>query len=418
MTSRRLEPLAVPTGTAVLQLLPTLRAALRGDGPAVLPHAAGTPAAASLRPGEPLAPGEDDDADPTVAVLATSGSTGRPKGALLSASALLASVSATHDRLGGPGRWLLALPAQHVAGLQVLLRAMVTGTEPGVLDLAAGFDPDAFAAAARALPGRRRYTALVPTQLRHLLDAGGAPRAALAEFDAVLVGGAATPPALLAGARAAGVRVVTSYGMSETCGGCVYDGRPLGGVQVAVDDGGRVRLRGPVVARGYRGVPAGADGAFGTDPDGTRWFRTDDVGDVAADGTLTVAGRVDDVIVSGGLKVAPALVERALLELPQISDAVVVGVPDRRWGERIVACVVSARLGDAPGLQAVREQVATRVARHAAPHQLLVLDRLPLRGPGKPDRASLRRLAGQDGDENDAGRAGPGRAHMDGGTDR
>ena len=199
MTARRLEPLAVPSGPAVLDLLPALRAALSGDGPALLPYPAGGPPPEILAPGEPLTDGEDDPHDPTVAVLATSGSTGRPKGALLPASALLASVSATHDRIGGPGRWLLALPAEHVAGLQVLLRSMVTGTEPAVLDLTGGFRPEAFAAAADTLKSDgRRYTSLVPTQLRRLLDAGGAALDALAGFDAVLLGGAAAPGALLA----------------------------------------------------------------------------------------------------------------------------------------------------------------------------------------------------------------------------
>jgi len=391
VTPRRLEPIAVPTGPRVLELLPALRAALRGDGPVLLPHAAGGLPPAALGPGGPLAPGEDDADDPTVAVLTTSGSTGAPKGALLTASALLASASATHDRLGGPGRWLLALPAEHVAGLQVLLRSMITGTEPGVLDLADGFDPDAFATAARRLPGRRRYTALVPTQLRRLLDAGGAPLAALVEFDAVLVGGAAAAEALLLAARAAGVRVVTTYGMSETCGGCVYDGTPLGGVRVELDDDGRVLLGGPVVARGYRGGDPG--GAFTTTgPEPTRWFRTDDLGVLDDDGALTVLGRVDDVIVSGGLKISPAVVEGVLLTLPGVREAVVVGVPDPDWGERIVACVVAAS-GATPTLEGARRQVGDRVGRHAAPHQLLVLDRLPLRGPGKPDRSRLRLLA-------------------------
>ncbi len=176
------------------------------------------------------------------------------------ASALLASASATHDRLGGPGRWLLALPAQHVAGVQVLVRSLVSRTEPGVLDLAGGFTPAGFAAAASALGGVRRYTALVPTQLVRLLDAAdqgdGDGVRELARFDAVLVGGAGTPPAVLERAAAAGVRVVTTYGASETSGGCVYDGVPLDGVRVRLGDGpdpSRVLLGGPTLARGYRG---------------------------------------------------------------------------------------------------------------------------------------------------------------------
>lgn len=392
MTERRLEPLAVPGGPAVLGLLPVLRAALSGDGPALLPHPAGSAPPAALAPGEPLADGEDDPHDPTVAVLATSGSTGRPKGALLSASALLASASATHDRLGGPGRWLLALPAEHVAGLQVLLRSLVTGTEPVVLDPAGGFRPEPFTAAASALRAEgRRYTALVPTQLRRLLDAGGEALAALAGFDAVLLGGAAAPASLLARAAANGVRVVVTYGMSETCGGCVYDGLPLDGVEVAVDGEGRVRLGGPVLARGYRGGdPAGA---FGADDAGRRWFRTDDAGRRGPDGRLEILGRLDDVVVTGGVKISPAVVEAAVLDVHGIAEAVVVGVPDVEWGHRVAVAVVPVPGVVPPTLDDVRRAVGDRLGPHAAPRQLLVLEALPLRGPGKPDRVKLAALA-------------------------
>jgi len=374
----------------VLDLLTPLRAALSGSGPAVLPYAAGTAPPSTLRPGEPLADGEDSDHDPTVAVVVTSGSTSVAKGVLLTASALLASASATHDRLGGPGRWLLALPAQHVAGLQVLLRSLVTRADPTILDLTDGFDPARFAAAAAATTGGRRYTSLVPTQVRQLLDAGHAARDALAGFDAVLVGGAACDPGLVAEAAAAGAHLVLSYGMSETCGGCVYDGRPLDGVQVAVDGDGPIRLGGPVLARGYRGGDqAGAFTAVGSE----RWFRTDDRGRLEPDGRLTVLGRLDDVIVTGGEKIAPAVVEAALLGLPEIAEAVVVGAADPHWGQRVVAVVIVADGAHAPSLDAIRRWVAERAGAPAAPHQLLVLEELPLRGPGKPDRARLVALA-------------------------
>jgi O-succinylbenzoic acid--CoA ligase len=397
--SRLLQAVPIPADPTVLELLPQLRSALAGDGPALLPVEPGLSAPSSLRPGTPLADAEDDPDDPTVAVLSTSGSTGEPKGALLPASALLASASATHDRLGGPGRWLLALPAHHVAGLQVLVRSLVTGTVPVVLDLTAGFDPEAFAAAAGRVRGPRRYTALVPTQVRRLLDVGGAPLEALAGFDGVLVGGAATSPALRAEATVAGVRLVTTYGMSETCGGCVYDGVPLDGVTVRLDPpDGRIRLGGPPVARGYRGGQGSAD-AFGLDPDGTRWFRSEDLG-MLADGHLEVLGRADDVVVTGGLKVSPGPVEAVLLQLPGVAEAVVVGVEDAEWGQRVVAAVVPAPGQAAPELDAVRAAVRSAVAPQAAPRQLLVLDRLPLRGPGKPDRAEVARLAAKEADGN------------------
>lgn len=393
--TRPLQTVPVPVDEAVLGLLPRLRSALSGEGPALLPIEIGRPVPPSLRPGTPLGAAEDDAGDPTVAVLVTSGSTGDPKGALLPASALLASASAAHDRLGGPGRWLLALPAHHVAGLQVLIRCLVSGTVPAVLDLSSGFVPEAFAAAAAEVRGLRRYTALVPTQVRRLLDAGGAPLAALAEFDAVLVGGAATPPTLRAEAEAVGVRMVGTYGMSETCGGCVYDGVPLDGVSVHLDPpDGRIRLTGPVVARGYRNGQGPVD-AFGCTPDGQRWFRSKDLG-VVTDGQLEVLGRADDVIVTGGLKVAPGPVEAVLLRLPGVAEAVVVGAEDAEWGQRVVAVVVPAPGHPAPALEVLRAAVRSAVAAPAAPRQLLVLDRLPLRGPGKPDRVELTRLAAKE----------------------
>lgn len=373
-------------------LLPTLRAALSGDGPALLPHPAKKEPPSALGPGLPLAEDEDNPHDPTVAVVSTSGSTGTPKGALLPASALLASASATHDRLGGAGRWLLALPAHHVAGLQVLLRSLISGTVPAVLDLSEGFRAEAFAEAARSVTGGRlrAYTSLVPTQLGRLLDAGPDVVSSLTGFAAVLLGGAPAPRSLLARAADAGVRVVTTYGSSETCGGCVYDGRPLDGTRIRVDEDGRIRLGGPTVARGYRGGDVA--GAFSTDA-GARWFRTDDAGHLDADGTLTFLARLDDMIVTGGLKVAPAVVEEALLAVEGVAEAVVVGVTDPVWGQRVVAAVVPARGRRPPTLDDLRREVTRRAGPHAAPRQLIVLERLPLRGPGKPDRTGIAKLA-------------------------
>ena len=386
-----------PGPGVVTTLMPALRAALAGDGDPLLPHAADRPAPAALAPGEPLAPEEDDEHDPTVVVVATSGSSGAPKGVLLPAGALLASASATHDRLGGPGRWLLALPAQHVAGVQVLVRSLVTRTTPGVLDLTGGFTPAGFAAAAAALPGDRRYTALVPTQLVRLLEAADAGEPAglreLARFDAVLVGGAGTPAPVLERAAAAGVRVVTTYGASETSGGCVYDGVPLDGVRVRLEGGpggDRVLLGGPTLARGYRG--GDPDGAFVQDADGERWWRTADAGSLG-DGRLQVLGRLDDAVLTGGATVLPAAVEAVLLRLPGIAEAVVTGVDDPHWGRRVVAAVVPAAGAPAPRLDDVRAQVASELGPYAAPRQLLVLASLPLVGVGKPDRAAVARLA-------------------------
>lgn len=376
--------------------------ALDGSGATLQPVAAGSADIPPLSAGV-LGEGEDDTGDPTALVVGTSGSTGTAKLALLPASALLASARATHARLGGPGSWLLALPPHHIAGLQVLVRSLDAGTSPVVLDLTGGFQPDDFVAAAgRVTDQGPRYTALVPTQLLRLLDSadtntgidtGGAATAALRSFDAVLVGGAATATSLLQRARDAGVRAVPTYGMSETCGGCVYDGRSLDRLRVRTDGEGRVYLAGPVLARGYLSDPERTAAAFSIDSGGTRWFRTDDLGEVRDDGALHVLGRVDDVITTGGLKVNPAVVEAALAALPGVAHAVVVGVPDPQWGETVVAIVVPDPGAGGPSLDRLRAQVAASVAPFAAPTRMLLVERLPLRGPGKPDRAALSRLA-------------------------
>ncbi|MCU1595774.1 MAG: AMP-dependent synthetase [Frankiales bacterium] len=321
-----------------------LRAALDGSGPAVLPVPSDPVlrerVLAAVRPQEPV---EDE----VCLVVPTSGSTGSPKGVLLTAACLRASADAALERLGGPGRWWLTLPVTHIGGLQVVLRS--------------GFEPSLD-------PAGCRYCSLVPTQLQRMMDD---PR--LRSFEAILLGGAAAPPSLLDAARARGLRVVTTYGMSETSGGCVYDGVPLAGVSLSVTD--RIVLSGPVVALGYR---------FGSRFDGT--FVTSDVG-ALVDGRLEVLGRADDMVITGGEKVAPLAVEAALLEHPSVVEAAVLGVPDAEWGSAVVACVVTR----APlGLDEAREWVADRVSRVAAPRRLVVLAALPILPGGKVDRVQLR----------------------------
>lgn len=347
--------------------LELLAAALDGTGPALLPST-DLRVLAALRQDEPLESGD------VAVVVPTSGSTGEPKGALLTADNLRVSAQATADRLGGHGQWLLALPTTHVGGLQVLVRSLLAGTTPVVLD--GSTTVAAFEAATARLTGPRRYVSLVPTQLGRLI---GSP--ALQEYDAVLLGGAAAPPALLAQARSRGVRVVTTYGMSETSGGCVYDGVPLAGVTVDVTD--RVRLTGPVVARGYRLRPDLTAQAFAG---GT--FTTGDVGGLDAGGRLVVHGRADDLVVTGGEKVAPAAVEAALAEHPSVAEVVVVGVPDAEWGARVVAVVV-LRPGAELSLEQARAHVAGRLPRTAAPRELRVVAELPLLASGKIDRMRL-----------------------------
>ncbi|MBA4084904.1 o-succinylbenzoate--CoA ligase [Janibacter terrae] len=377
-------PLPLPAGPAILDVLPSLERALTGTAP-IHPHA----------PGEiPSLPGGDLPPDLAVAI-ATSGSTGTPKLALLTAANLIASAEATAERLGGPGQWLLALPPHHVAGLQVLLRSIAAATTPVVLDPAAG-GAFAFVEATAGMHGDRRYTSLVPTQLGRLVE-DPLGLEALRRFDAILVGGAATPATLLDRARSLGVRVVTTYGMSETAGGCVYNGAPLKGVAARTGADGVLELGGPVVAHGYLGLESDAFRSEG----GQRWFRTGDLGSVDGQGRVSVTGRADDVINTGGLKIAPRVVEEAVLaHVPAVTGAVVVGLPDPEWGQSVALAAVTSPggppVGPVPeaGVAEIREMLRPHLEPAALPRRVHVVAELPMRGPGKPDRAAVARLLG------------------------
>lgn len=412
-------------------------------------------------------------------VLRTSGSTtGTGKLVGVSMDALVASARATHKRLGGPGIWVLALPAYHAAGVQVLVRAAVAGTHVFNAYKEGGFDPQhlaqvidaACAAAGDAVPscgddaasscgadaassraggageaalaaddsGRACpvYTSLVPTQLRRALD-DEQLRGALARLDAVLIGGAAADAQLLEQAKAAGIRVVTTYGMSETCGGCVYDGQPLPGVSMDVDQAtGAIWLSGPMLATGYLGdeertrrcfvsrpqAGVGASGVGGTASaaesteagatrpgaetgPGTgsdagageparRWFITSDRGHIV-DGRLQVLGRLDDVIISGGIKVEPGPIEALLALNPLVSECAVVGLPDLQWGQVVTAVVVPAsmpglgRVDEGAILAQIRVYLEQKLSGAQCPKQVLLADALPYKGIGKVDRRAL-----------------------------
>ena len=327
----------------------------------------------------------DDD---VALVVTTSGTTGAPKGAMLTAAALIASASATHERLGGPGSWLLALPPYHIAGLQVLVRSVLAGSVPVELDVSGGFDISELPTAVRRLGSGRRYTSLVAAQLAKALT-DPAAAAALAELDAVLIGGGPAPRPILDAAAAAGIAVIRTYGMSETAGGCVYDGVPLGGVRLRLLADGRIAIGGETLAKGYRNpvVP---------DPFAEPgWFYTDDLGTVDQSGVLTVLGRADDAISTGGLTVLPQPVETALCTHPAVSDCAVFGLLDDRLGQRVVAAVVVSDGCAPPTLNTLRAVVTRTLDATAAPRELHIVDALPQRGIGKVDRAALvRRFAG------------------------
>ena len=340
-------------------------------------------------------------------VLRTSGSTtGTGKLVGVSMDALVASARATHKRLGGPGIWVLALPAYHAAGVQVLVRAAVAGTHVFNAYKEGGFDPqhlaqviDAACAAAddsgRACPV---YTSLVPTQLRRGLD-DEQLRDALARLDAVLIGGAAADAQLLEQAKAAGIRVVTTYGMSETCGGCVYDGQPLPGVSMDVDQAtGAIWLSGPMLATGYLGDEERTRRCFVSRPQAgepaRRWFITSDRGQIV-DGRLQVLGRLDDVIISGGIKVEPGPIEALLALNPLVSECAVVGLPDLQWGQVVTAVVVPAsmpglgRVDEGAILAQIRVYLEQKLSGAQCPKQVLLADALPYKGIGKVDRRAL-----------------------------
>lgn len=418
-------------------------------------------------------------------VLRTSGSTtGTGKLVGVSMDALVASARATHKRLGGPGIWVLALPAYHAAGVQVLVRAAVAGThvfnaykEGGfdpqhlaqVIDAAcvaaadcgagSSFDDDAVSSCAGGAGGEAEgalaadaadracpvYTSLVPTQLRRALD-DEQLRGALARLDAVLIGGAAADAQLLEQAKTAGIRVVTTYGMSETCGGCVYDGQPLPGVSMEVDQAtGAIWLSGPMLATGYLGdeeltrrcfvsrpqagvgasgvgetasaaesSEAGAAGAsteagatspgaearagtgsgVGAGEPARRWFITSDRGHIV-DGRLQVLGRLDDVIISGGIKVEPGPIEALLALNPLVSECAVVGLPDPTWGQAVTAVVVPAsmpglgRVDEGAIVSQIRVYLEQKLSGAQCPKQVLLADALPYKGIGKVDRRAL-----------------------------
>lgn len=376
--TRLLRALPVPSGQTMLGLLPRLAELLDGRGDAVLPVPADDAEHAHFLASELSA--DEPIADDVAVVVSTSGTTGKPKGAMLTGSALAASGAATHTRLGGAGQWLLALPPHHIAGMQVLLRSIQAGTDPVVLDVSAGFRLPDFVRAASEMTASRRYISLVATQLVKALDDPAASEA-LAAFDAVLLGGGPLPAIVAIKAAQARIPVVRTYGMSETCGGCVYDGVALDGVQVRIGPEGRISLGGATVAAGYRNMPEHK--AFAENG----WFHTDDFGEFE-EGRLRVLGRLDEAISTGGLTVVPQLVEAALGAHPLVAECAVFGVPDDRLGQRVAAAIVPSAAG-APTLDELREHVTATLDGTAAPRELHLLDELPRRGIGKLDRRAL-----------------------------
>jgi O-succinylbenzoic acid--CoA ligase len=317
-------------------------------------------------------------AEGTAAVVATSGTTGAPKLVELTVAGGEAATAAFAARCGtaSDDRWLVATPLHYVAGLAILARARHLGATFVVQPF---FDVDAIAAAPADLGVT--HVSVVPTMLRRLLDAG----APLHEFRRILVGAAATPPALRATADAAMAPVVETYGASETWAGVVYDGIALDGVDVRIDAGGEVQIHGPMLMRGYRFDPERT--AVIVSPDG--WYRTGDLGSIDQRGALHVVGRQDDLVNTGGVKVSPTAVEHVLAEHPGIADLCVAGRPDDEWGERVVAFVVPSDRGRPPSIDDVRAFGREHLAEAQLPREVVIVDTLPRTASGKVVRHLL-----------------------------
>jgi len=302
-------------------------------------------------------------------VVATSGTSGHSRLVELPRDAVDAAIRASADAIGAGSadRWLACLPPAHIGGLLVLERRLLLGAP---ITFRRRVTPTVIA----GLP-EVRFTSLVPTQLLRLLDAG----IRLGTFRAILVGGSGMSAELVDKASQAGAPVVPTYGMTETCGGVVYAGQPLAGVEVRADASGELLVRGPTLMRGYRFDSPATAAAFTAGG----WLRTGDGGTVGSDGAVHVSGRLADVIVSGGEKIWPAEVEAALAGHEDVAAVVVSASSDREWGQRVVARVVPRRRSHPPTLEALRAYAGESIARHKLPRELIIVDHLERTALGK-----------------------------------
>ena len=322
-------------------------------------------------------------------IVETSGSSGKPKRVTLSREAILASANASQIRLGGPGQWLLALPINFVAGANVLIRSLVADTQPVLMNTSVPFTAEAFARAASLMTATRRYTSLVPTQLGRIATAiedAFSPSgkndfllAQLRKFDAILVGGQAPQDEVLERLTELGVKIVTTYGMTETGGGCVYDGLPLDGVKLSLV-GNRIEIAGPVLASEI------ADDS-GVQPIGES-FVTNDLGEFDDSGRLKVLGRIDRVIVSGGLKISLDRVEELARAVPGVAELAATAIADREWGQRVGIVYL--------GSPEVADEIALALANDLGPAgkpvRVVRTDGVPKLPSGKHDLQAIKRL--------------------------
>lgn len=362
-----------------LDLMQALANNVNDSGPAV--EVIADPTAPENLRVEYLQPQELPGFSEAMVVVRTSGSTGRAKRTVLSVNAMAASAQATAEYLGFEGQWLLALPVHYVAGLSVLTRSLFAGTRPVTMDLEGSFSAQKFTAAAEQMVDKHRLTSLVPTQLARLLDSPE-PRtlAALKRFDAILLGGARASKDLLQSARHHGLKIFQTYGSSETSGGLVYNGTALPGVRLAEREG-RIMVTGPMLADGYANNPEATAEHF-IEHEGSRWYLTDDLGSVEGN-RLKIAGRIDDVINTGGVKLSAGKIEGLLEEF--FTQTLVVAVPDPQWGQS-VGLAYSGATNTADAFDAVRRTIGAQAVPKKVLHYPQGLPQLP---NGKFDRQKI-----------------------------
>lgn len=341
----------------------------------------------------PISPPQPLEGDQVQLIIATSGTTGEPKGVMLSAANLATSAAASEQRLGlqAGDCWLACLPLFHIGGLSIPLRCLAAGAR---VQLEEGFD------AARVWQqieaGAVTHLSLVPAMLEQLLSqsAGRMPPATL---RVALIGGGPLSRALAQRAHAAGWPLCVSYGMSETASQFATDcspqaglapgrvGLPLAGYEVAIGEAGRIRVRGPAVMQGYAN-PRGMAGL------GLKqgWFETGDLGSLDDQGRLTVIGRADDLLVSGGKNIHPAEVEERLLQCPGVGAVGVTGRPDPVWGVTLVALFT----GEVAAGE-LEQWVRQHLPGHLRPREFIPIEAMPLNRMGKLSRPALRELLPQ-----------------------
>ena len=400
-----IEALPLPPYAHMASIYPVLRDCLHGTTPPLLALPPNPSEAERLHRhfvGHP-SPG-------SALIMATSGTTGTPKGARLSAAALRAAIDSTHAALGGPGRWLLAVPAHHIIGMQVLLRSLHAGYDPVTIPIENGFHlADLPAAIAELRDGsttshRRHYASLVPSQLDtlyHGLHSSHLPTRRIAEealascshLDAILSGGAPLPDHINTFLTRAGLTIVRGYGSSEVAGGVLFNGRPGPATQLRIDPTThRVSISGATLADGYVGIAAHPDWTY---DDGQRWYHTHDLGHWDDAGRLIIDGRLDEAINSGGIIVIPQPLEAALYTHPGVKECAVIGLPHPHFGQCVTAVIVPTNATTAPTLEELNALLEPTFGHYSIPKDAIYLPQLPHRSNGKLNRTELVTLVSQ-----------------------